>query len=117
MEQERDEARTEAADAEAARIAAQAAAATAATAVGQAATDLLAAQQGGQAANPQVQAPPKQHLPVIPAPNPVMFALSPALATNALINYQSGEGMKIYGEPLHPSMHCLTEMPDHFDYS
>jgi hypothetical protein len=33
---------------------------------------------------------------------PVVFALSPALATNALINYGTGEGIKLYGRAMSP---------------
>ena len=36
------------------------------------------------------------------APTVVTFAMSPALASNSLIDYSSGEGMKLYGKATAP---------------
>jgi hypothetical protein len=79
-EQERDAARTAAtqADAERAQAIMNLTAATAAAAV-------AAADQ-----------------PAAPPPAPIFFALSPALATNATLDYRTGEGMKMYGKAIAP---------------
>ena len=88
------------ATAETATQAAEAARVTAIAATTRALQDLAAAQAaaalppigGGGAPLPA---------PAVPR-GPVMFALSPALASRTLIDYRSGEGIKIYGKATAP---------------
>ncbi len=78
-------------DAEAARIQAVADRATAEAKAAQAMVDLATAQTATAVATAAAVA----------AGN-VTFALSPALASTALLNYKSGEGIKIYGKVTSP---------------
>jgi hypothetical protein len=65
----------------------------------QAVADRAASQE--QAAQAMVDLAAAQAAAGGPA-GPVTFSLSPALATNALINYVTGEGIKLYGRATAP---------------
>jgi multidrug efflux pump subunit AcrA (membrane-fusion protein) len=66
----------------------------------QAAADHATAQ--AQAAQAVADLAAAQAAPARGPTGPVVFTLSPALATNALINYGTGEGMKLYGRATAP---------------
>jgi YHS domain-containing protein len=78
------------------RTVADAARATAEATVAQALLDLAQAQATAATANAAVLAAG------VAAAGNVTFALSPALASSTLLNYQSGEGIKIYGKATAP---------------
>jgi hypothetical protein len=82
--------------AEASRIQAVAERATAVAEAAQAMVDLATARTATAAANAAVMT-----AAAATAGN-VTFALSPALASTALLNYKSGEGIKIYGKATSP---------------